>query len=291
MGGGRVSLNAHGYRGQELTLPKTGDRTRVVVLGDSVAFGFGVSDEQTFPHLLDVRDNGIEAGNLGVAGYGPGQELLVLLREGLGQDPDVVVLAVCLRNDFVDAVLPVELYGGITPRPRFRLVGDRLVLDDGAVRRSAAGRAAQWLSDYSHVFNRLSTLVPRREASSERSWRQRKQEVLRDEDYAYRLTFALVMEMERACRRHGIAFLVATFPNGLTYEMSPGLHERLHEALRAEGVRVVDMGARFRALGVAATEIALDDTGHLGPRGHALSAEILEREIASASGGRAHRGH
>ena len=38
MGDGRVTLNARGYRGPELSQPKTADRTRVVVLGDSIAF-------------------------------------------------------------------------------------------------------------------------------------------------------------------------------------------------------------------------------------------------------------
>jgi hypothetical protein len=284
MGGGRVSLNARGYRGRELTAPKEAGRTRVAVLGDSIAFGFGVSDEQTFPHMLDVRDNGIEAGNLAVAGYGPGQQLLVLQRDALRVDPDVVVLAVCLRNDFVDAVLPVALYDGVTPRPRFRLVGDSLVFDDSAVRRSAAGRAQQWLSDYSHLFNRLSAILPRREAAPEHDWRYRKQEVLRDADYAFRLTFALVMEMESVCRRHGVDFLVASFPSGLSYEMKSPRPERFLESLKAEGVWVVDMNARFRGLGLTPTAIALDRTGHLSPRGHALACEILEREIASRPG-------
>lgn len=281
MGTGRATLNARGYRGRELPLPKPGDRTRVVVLGDSIAFGYGVSDEQAFPHLLTVRDNGLEAVNLGVEGYGPGQELLVLQREGLRDDPDVVVLAFCLRNDFVDAILPVALYDGVTPRPRFRLVEGSLVLDDAAVRRSGAGRALQTLSDHSHLFNRLSALLPRPEGPEDVDWRQRKQEALRDEDYALRLTLALVMEMENVCRRRGVAFLVATFPNGLDYWMKPELADRFHDSLKAAGVWVVDVGAHFRALGLTPQEIAIDRTGHLGPLGHAATSEILEREIAS----------
>lgn len=281
MGGGRVSLNARGYRGRELPLPKGGDRTRVVVLGDSIAFGYGVADEQAFPYLLDVRDNGLEVANLAMEGYGPGQELLVLEREGLRLAPDLVVLAFCLRNDFVDAVLPVALYDGVTPRPRFRLVDGSLVLDDTAVRRSRARSALQWLGDHSQLFNRLSALVPRREGPEDPGWRRRKQDVLRDEDYAFRLTFALVMEMEKRCRRQGIAFMVATFPNGLGYAMRPELSDRFHASLRAEGVSVVDMGARFRALGLTPAALAIDRTGHLGPRGHALSSEILEGEILS----------
>jgi GDSL-like Lipase/Acylhydrolase family len=284
MGAGRATLNARGYRGPELALPKARDRTRVVVLGDSIAFGYGVADEQTFTHLLDIRNEGLEVVNLGVEGYGPGQELLVLRRDGLPLGPDVVVLAVCLRNDFVDAVLPVALYDGVTPRPRFRLEGDDLVLDDGSMPRSAAGRALRWLSDESHLFNRLSAIVPRGEGKEDPGWRQRKQEVLRDQDYAFRLTFALVMEMEKACRRRRIAFLVATFPSGLGYGIRPELSERFHESLRAEGVGVVDMGARFRARGLTPAALAIDRTGHLGPRGHAETSEILEREIAERFG-------
>jgi hypothetical protein len=281
MGGGRVTLDGRGYRGRELALPKSGDRTRVIVLGDSIAFGYGVSDEEAFPYLLTVRNNRIEAGNLGVEGYGPGQELLVLLRDGLREDPDVVVLAFCLRNDFVDAVLPVALYDGTTPRPRYRLVGGKLMLDDTAVRRSGAGRALQWLGDHAHLFNRLSALVPLPEGPEDVGWRDRKQEVLRDEEYAFQLTLALVMEMENVCRRHGITFLVATFPNGLGYAMKRDLADRFHESLKAEGVWVVDVGARFRALGLTPQEVALDRTGHLGTRGHAVTSEILEGEIVS----------
>lgn len=284
MGGGRISLDARGYRTRPLAPPGADSRTRVVVLGDSIAAGYGVSDEQTFPRLLDVRDNGIAVENLAVEGYGPGQELLVLRRDGLRQQPDLVVLAVCLRNDFVDSALPVALYDGVTPRPVFRLVGGRLVLDDSPVRRGAAGRALEWLGDYSHLFNRVSALVPRRLEPQERSWRQRKREVLSDADYAFRLTFALILEMRDECRRRGIAFLVATFPNGVSYELRPAMQERLHEALRAEGAWVLDMGARFQALGLTPAELALDDVGHLAPRGHLVVCELLEREIASRSG-------
>jgi hypothetical protein len=281
MGEGRVTLGPHGYRGRELAVPRATGRTRVVVVGDSIAFGFGVADEQTFPHQLDVRDNGIEVGNLAVAGYGPGQELLVLEREALGLDPDIVVLAFCLRNDFVDAVLQVALYDGVTPRPRFRLAGGRLVLDDSAMRVSAAGRALRWLSDHSQLFGRLSSSLPRREGAPARDWRHRKRRVLRDADYAFRLTFAIVMEMRDVCRRRGVDFLVASFPSGLGYEMKSPLAARFLEALTAEGVGVVDMSSRFQAMGLTPRAIALDRTGHLSPRGHAVASEILEGAIAS----------
>jgi hypothetical protein len=279
--GKRVSFNARGYRGRELVLPKAGDRTRVVVLGDSIAFGLRVSDEETFPHLLDVRDNGLEAGSLAVQGYGPDQELLVLLHEGLRDDPDVVVLAFCLANDFADAVLPVSLYDGRTPKPRFRLAGDRLVLDDANLRQSVPQRVHQWLSDSSHLFNRAAALGPRREPPLGIEWHARKREALRDEEYALRLNLALVRRMNALCRERGIDFLVATFPTLFAWEGKSWLAGTFVESLEAGGVRVVDMAARFRALGLTFDAVALDAIGHLSPLGHTIATEVLESEITS----------
>jgi hypothetical protein len=281
MGSGTLTLDGRGYRGPRLPQPAAPGPARVVVLGDSIASGYGVADHETFPHQLHERDNGIHVENLAVEGYGPGQELLVLEREGLRPQPDLVLLAMCLRNDFVDSGMPVALYDGVTPRPVFRLEGERLVLDDAAVRRSPPGRAVQWLSDHSHLFNRLAASLRRRSLEQERSWRHRKKEALQDEEYAFRLTLALVLEMDRLCRARDIRFAVATFPNGVSYEMRPRMHRRLHEALAAAGVPVVEMGERFRERGVTAEALTLDDVGHLAPEGHRVSAEILERELAA----------
>src|SRR5262245_61007967 len=43
LAGQPVTLNEHGYRGPSLSLPRGRGLTRVVVLGDSVAFGLGVA--------------------------------------------------------------------------------------------------------------------------------------------------------------------------------------------------------------------------------------------------------
>ena len=281
MGDGRVTLNSRGYRGREAWNADRRASTRVVVLGDSVAFGYGVSDEQAFPYLLDTRDNGLEVVSLAVAGYGPGQELLVVKREVPELKPDIVVLAVCLRNDFVDAVLPVALYDGVTPRPRFRLEGDTLVLDETAMPHSFLGRSLRQLTDSSHLFNRLLMLLPHGEPEDPHDWRYRKQEVLKDSDYAFRLTLALVLEMESLCRQGGSRLLVASFPSGLSYDRKNELPARFLRALDERGVWTLDMSSRFRELGLPPAQMALDRTGHLSPNGHSRTCEILEREIES----------
>lgn len=279
--GKRVSFNARGFRGRDLAIAKARDRTRVVVLGDSIAFGLHVSDEETFAHLLDVRDNGIEVANLAVQGYGPGQELLVLMREGLRLDPDVVVLTFCLANDFAEAVLPVSLYDNRTPKPRFRLVGDWLVLDDQNLQRSARQRVHQWLADYSHLSSRAWALVPRREPPLGPHWRERYNGAIRDEAYALQLNLALVRRMNALCREREIVFLVAVFPDRHSFPVKPRLAERFLQSLDSDGIQVVDMTVPFSAAGPRLKAVALDGVGHLSPFGHALTAGVLERHIRS----------
>jgi len=277
--GKRVNINDRGHRGRELSVPRRGHGIRVVVLGDSIAFGLKVSDEETFAHLLDARDNGIEAANLAVPGYGTDQELLVLLRQGLEYQPDVVLLAFCLANDMAESVLSVSLYDGQTPKPRYVLVGDRLVFDGAGLRQAWPRSTLQWLSDHSHLFNRVAALGPRQQPAPGRHWRERYVGALSDEDYALDLNLALVRRMDAVCRQRGIAFLVATFPDGLSFRSRPRLTQRFLEALKRDGIRVVEMADHFRADGSRLTDVALDRTGHLSPRGHARSSAILELEI------------
>jgi len=57
------AINAQGFRDQERVRPKPSGVYRILVLGDSVTFGFGVQPEESFTRLLeaDLRDRAPEA--------------------------------------------------------------------------------------------------------------------------------------------------------------------------------------------------------------------------------------
>ncbi len=277
--GKRFTLSSLGHRGREVAVPKAGDRTRVVVLGDSVAFGLEVSDEETFASQLEARGSDLEIVSLAVQGFGPDQELLKLVHEGTAFDPDVVVLAYCLANDLADAVLPVSLYDGVTPKPRFLLEGERLVLDRSRLRRGPLRLLGAWLSDRSHLFNRTAARGPYTASPQLPHWLDRYDEALRDEDYAVRLNLALIREIDAVCRRRGVSFIVAAFPDRKSYRLKLKLARELLGAIRSEGIAVIDMAEGFRAAGFGFWRVAFDEVGHLRPRGHALAAQVLEREI------------
>jgi hypothetical protein len=73
------------------------------MLGDSMTFGYGVGDEETFSavleHLLNRVAPGAEVLNAGVTGTSNVQQIAYFWSEGVGYDPDYVVLNVCLAND------------------------------------------------------------------------------------------------------------------------------------------------------------------------------------------------
>lgn len=86
------STNSQGLRDTEHEFEREPGISRVVVLGDSFAWGFGVDDHQTFSSVLDSALEATEVINLGVTGYTLRQEAMLLNRLGWRYDPDVVLL-------------------------------------------------------------------------------------------------------------------------------------------------------------------------------------------------------
>lgn len=277
--GALYNVNRRGYRGREVhpVAPPSAQK-RVVVLGDSVAFGLGVSDFDTFASALDARPNGLEVVNLAVQGYGPDQELLVLQDVGIGLAPDVVLLALCAANDFADVMLSTSLYNEGHWKPRFRLDEGELALE-GSPPRESPLRLRRLLADHSHLVGRLASLSPRPSPPGDGGWHRRFSEAMRDEDESLRLTLAILGRMRRMCEARGIRFVVAVFPHAYGFRTPPPLVGRLGEALASEGTLVIDIASGFRTAGLRWRHVALDTVGHLGPVGHAVAADVIERAL------------
>lgn len=91
-------FDALGLR-REGELAPTKERPRLLVIGDSIAFGYGLQGEETIAARLDAALPGIEVINGGVSGYGPEQETVWLRRLGPQVQPDRVWLFFCMSND------------------------------------------------------------------------------------------------------------------------------------------------------------------------------------------------
>ncbi len=98
-----TQIDAQGYRGRDLAVPKHGPR--IAVYGDSFAFAEDVPLEETFVERLGASCAGApEMVNAGVVGYGPDQACLRMEAEFDALAPDLVVLVLCSANDFGDLV-------------------------------------------------------------------------------------------------------------------------------------------------------------------------------------------
>ncbi|MBL8768579.1 MAG: SGNH/GDSL hydrolase family protein [Planctomycetes bacterium] len=93
------AINALGFRGPEITTTKPANTVRVVLLGDSVAFGWGVEERDGLRAQLERRladwygtSRAIEVVNLAVPGLHAGHEYERFRHHGLALEPDVVVV-------------------------------------------------------------------------------------------------------------------------------------------------------------------------------------------------------
>jgi lysophospholipase L1-like esterase len=92
-----VTVNALGFRGAETT--EAPARPRLVVLGDSVAFGASVPAGAEFPARLGERlKERFEVLNLAVGGYDTANEAAVLAGPAARLSPELVVVAYCLND-------------------------------------------------------------------------------------------------------------------------------------------------------------------------------------------------
>jgi hypothetical protein len=273
-----ATVNGRGYRGPERPYERTAGRTRVVVLGDSIAYSAGVDEDHAFYSLVEARRPDLEIVNLAVGGYGTDQELIRLEREGLRYHPDAVVLHFCLFSDYTDNSLPSALFDARQPKPYYTWDGQALTLHAEHLKLSRLRAIAQWLSDYSHLFNRVRGLFGwRRPPRQPGVWSERKGAVERDLGPAAELTFALIRRMAELSRKAGARFYVVIHPDQFAFEHRSHLLRKLCTAPMLEGIPMVEMGERHRAAGMTFEQLALDGPGHLTQRGHVVLAEVMER--------------
>jgi lysophospholipase L1-like esterase len=104
-----VSINSHGYRNRETPIKKPPGVTRVMMLGDSLTFGWGVPAEDTvstqLENLLVKNNHQFEVINTGIGNTNAEMQISSFLVQGIQFSPDIVVL-----NYFINDAEPI-------PRP------------------------------------------------------------------------------------------------------------------------------------------------------------------------------
>lgn len=284
----RILNNSRGFRDRERSYEK-GDRKRIVVLGDSTAWGWGVEAQERFSDLMEKMLAGWEVINLAQSGYSTDQELILLETEGMKYDPEIVLLLFD-RNDVVEGN-NARVIDGMQPKPYFVREDDALVLKNVPVPydprywelkarlarsyggpRAAAPSVLSWeywrrnILPKSHFYNwlsfRLAHPVWKKSTSkdADKSVRQMEEEMA--------LTRDILRRMESLCGAQGARFVVADVPSAY----SPLLRRFCSD----ENIPYIDLKP---ALERSLLPVQHRRVGHWNRRGHRLVADAMIRYL------------
>ncbi len=107
--GVQVTTNGDGLRDGDYSFDKNAGSKRILMLGDSVTFGWGASQDKTFSKILEneFRRNGksVDVINTGVGNYNTSMEVEYFFEKGFKYKPDIVIL-----NYFINDAEPTPAY-------------------------------------------------------------------------------------------------------------------------------------------------------------------------------------
>jgi lysophospholipase L1-like esterase len=291
--------------------PKDAAEYRILFVGDSFTFGWGVEAQQTFAALVQEQLNKslpelrVVAINAGVPAYGPENELETVKQLAAKVKPSLVVLGFT-ENDLENAV------GG----------RDYQTVKDGWLRTpedaTRDDEFLQRLKRYAFHHSALARLAYRA-ASAMRGPSARKRgvflgytlEVLRKQPApevteAIEKTKRVLGQIKDYCGEQKIAFQIVSFPRSYQiYEeeflarlketgVSPAdfsaeiLSERIRAMCDELAVNYTSVKGPFdaaRAEGVERDTLFIVDDGHWTARGHELAAAAMAPAIGRAIGG------
>lgn len=263
---GSIAVRASGFRTPDFDARPSAGTLRVVCLGDSTTFGFGLREADAWPRVLETElrraGRAAEVLNLGVPGYAAvqGERLLAQVLPRL--EPDVVVFAFGAFNDWVPAVglSDEEQPSGATWHDLrvLQLVARMLGVEPRGVSAPAAG-------DARHRLESLAT----------GDWAGPRRVPLE----TYERVLARVTASVRAAGAELVLALQPLPPRTLAANPIAGEYAAATRALAArEGVPCADGWRAFAESGAPPAELFADYC-HPSPRGQRLLAAEVARAI------------
>lgn len=255
--------NARGYRDAERTQEKPAGTRRLLVMGDSFAWGASIEYEDTWAQRLERgltrrRGERWEVVNLAVPGLSASDYAAQLAAEGLAYAPDSVIVGWVLN----DAETKEHM------KARERAFAER-------AGRPASPLAASAL--YRFVRDRLRATQDARERID---YHRR---LYADGDPGWQGARRALKTIGALCRERGVPWIVAIFPmfgNPLD-ERYPfaDVHAKVAQAAAEAGARVVDLLPAYRGLRweVLVVNGPLDE--HPNEIAHRIAAGVLLRAL------------
>jgi lysophospholipase L1-like esterase len=295
--------SAQGTRDDVVAIPKPKGTFRVLVLGDSLAYGSGIPQDKTFPNRLEalLRPEwpNAEVVNAGVSGYTPYNELQYYLTKGREFQPDLVVVAFCM-NDVVNPRLHwgdapnVKIPNEAIPNREYDQNHILPLMRQREEKRKAAQSSVPSLLEHSELYRALAPRVARLYAPKVIADPRRPTyitgedtisiEVLMDRSSSEsRWLRSMYDQLHAATKADGVSLVIVLFP--LAYQIEadyPFIPQRLiSDYCNQAGIPCLDLLPPFRQHPQEETfllnQSSFYDIWHLTERGHDLSAHEIER--------------
>ena len=216
-GGEKVSINKKGLRGPEVPYERTSGSFRLLFLGDSVTFGYGLAPyDRTFPSQIGdlIQEElvvEVEIVNSGVGGYSPWQEFLYLETEGVRYDPDVIVISFVLND--VTEKFRLARYGGDSTG--YQLAHSATSVFDRFASKSAIGFAIRDWSARNRFGDDVQAGAVNREALND--WSLIQDANTPRVQHAWNLTLKNLSKIADFCASRGIPLVLVAFPNSYQF--------------------------------------------------------------------------
>lgn len=313
-----IVVNSLGLRDREVAVAHPRGKRRILIVGDSIAFGSGLDVGERFSEVLgrELGDS-VDVINAGVPGWGNDQEMLFYEQRLRRLKPDTVVLCFTGGNDIVNNALGGALLEGGT-KPRFELAADSLVMipPSPPVQLSAMFSIKQFLHrSRLLVFakRRLMRLSYRKQVHEETSQQLHGFESYRDLSHwsayenppddattvAWKVTEAILSRFAADCHADSARFVVFAMP--LKLEVDDAWRADVIKGTRADPARL-DMAYPYQRLSAycsahsiefhypvdqfraaaAKEKIYFDKDSHPNVRGNAVAADYL-RDVLTGS--------
>jgi lysophospholipase L1-like esterase len=215
-----VSINSQGLRDREFSFEKPTGVYRVLMLGDSTTFGWGVRMEETAAKQLEKKLNEhlppgydkAEVINAGVGNYDTIQEVTYYETIGWKYNPDLVVLVFFINDP---EPVPVEKKGFLIDRSYLIAFATNRI--DGLMRH--AGVRPDWKTYYASLYD--------------------------DDRPGFQACKKAIGSLAESTRSHGAKLLVAILPelhqiNGDSYPFK-NAHQKIKDVAVTENVPVVEL--------------------------------------------------
>ncbi len=300
-----VVIDSRGMRAPEIRAPEitaneqAAGKPRILVLGDSFTFGWGVAFEETFPGQLQERLPAARVENAGVPGFGLPDIVDWFEAYGLARKPDVVIVAIFLGNDLLDATAKQRQIDVTAPplkRSAWRQIEHALFTHSHQIRllkralpeplarrlRQLTHTPEPWAIGYLRDTLETCALTPPPLAQEGRAASEAAIVRLTQlaKSHGFRLVVALVPGPLQASPTHWQAALQQTGADPSRY--SPDVPATFFTAATtAAGIPTLDLTPTFRQAVAAERAVYFRFDPHWTPAGHRLAATVLADFLAA----------